>query len=69
MLRVIIGKIHINKIQQHLKKMNKNVESIMLEVNRTLYLKEGTHQKSENYKQTKKVVQEYLQYLKQYNNL
>ena len=50
-------------------KKNKNVESIMLEVNRKLYLKEGTNEKSENYKEIKKVVQEYLQHLKQYNNL
>lgn len=43
---------------------NKNVESIMLEINRKLYLKEGTNEKSENYEKTKKIVQEYIELLK-----
>ncbi|WP_347175539.1 N-formylglutamate amidohydrolase [Polaribacter uvawellassae] len=43
---------------------NKNVESIMLEINRKLYLKEGTNEKSENYKKTKKIVKEYIELLK-----
>ena len=42
-------------------KQNKNVESIMLEVNRRLYLKEGTNEKSENYLPLKEVVSEYLE--------
>ena len=42
-------------------KQNKNVESIMLEVNRRLYLKEGTNEKSENYLPIKEVVSEYLE--------
>ncbi len=43
---------------------NKNVESIMLEINRKLYLKEGTNEKSENYGDTKKIVQEYIELIK-----
>ena len=43
---------------------NKNVESIMLEINRKLYLKKGTNEKSENYEKTKKVVQEYIYLIK-----
>ncbi|MFD1615824.1 N-formylglutamate amidohydrolase [Gelatiniphilus marinus] len=43
---------------------NKKVESIMLEINRKLYLKEGTNEKSENYGKTKEVVQEYIELLK-----
>lgn len=43
---------------------NKNVESIMLEINRKLYLKEGTNEKSENYKKTKEIVQEYIELIK-----
>lgn len=43
---------------------NKNVESIMLEINRKLYLKEGTYVKSENYETTKKIVQEYIELVK-----
>jgi N-formylglutamate amidohydrolase len=45
-------------------KKNKNVESIMLEINRKLYLKKGTNEKSENYRETKKVVQEYIKLIK-----
>jgi len=43
---------------------NRNVESIMLEINRKLYLKEGTKEKSENYGKTKEVVQEYIKLIK-----
>ena len=45
-------------------KKNKNVESIMLEINRKLYLKEGTNEKSENYEMTKKVVNDYIELIK-----
>ena len=45
-------------------KKNKSVESIMLEINRKLYLKKGTNEKSENYRETKKVVQEYIELIK-----
>jgi N-formylglutamate amidohydrolase len=41
-------------------KKNKNVASIMLEINRKLYLKEPTNVKSERYQEIKKTVQEYL---------
>lgn len=43
---------------------NKKVESIMLEINRKLYLKQGKNEKSENYEKTKKIVQEYIELLK-----
>lgn len=39
---------------------NKNVQSVMLEVNRRLYLNEPTNQKSENFEHTKSVVQGFL---------
>lgn len=45
-------------------KKNKNVQSIMLEINRKLYLKEGTNEKSEQYEETKKAVQEYVELMK-----
>jgi N-formylglutamate deformylase len=41
-------------------KKNKNVVSIMLEINRKLYLKEPTNEKSKQYQEIKKVVQDYL---------
>lgn len=41
-------------------KKDPNVGSIMLEINRNLYLKEPTNEKSDGYKETKKVVQEFL---------
>lgn len=41
-------------------KTNKNVNSIMLEVNRKLYLNEGSSVKSDNYKEIKNVVQGFL---------
>lgn len=40
------------------------VISIMLEVNRGLYLKENTNEKSEGYSKTKEIVQGYLNLLK-----
>ena len=43
---------------------NKNVQSIMLEINRALYLKEPTNEKSQNYLKTKKVVSEYIETIK-----
>ena len=39
---------------------NKNVESIMLEINRKLYLKEDSNEKSGNYETTKSVTQEFI---------
>ncbi len=39
---------------------NNKAQSIMLEVNRRLYLNEPTNEKSEPYGETKKVVQEFL---------
>jgi len=41
-------------------KSNQKVQSIMLEINRNLYLKEPTNEKSDTYLETKKVVQEFL---------
>jgi N-formylglutamate amidohydrolase len=43
---------------------DKRVTSIMLEVNRGLYLKANTNEKSENYNKTKEIVQEYINLLK-----
>ena len=43
---------------------NKQVASVMLEVNRRLYLIEGTKIKSANYLHIKQIVQEYMQLLK-----
>jgi N-formylglutamate amidohydrolase len=40
------------------------VSSIMLEVNRRLYLNEPTNEKSERYQRTKNIVQEYTKLLK-----
>lgn len=40
------------------------VTSIMLEVNRGLYLKENTNEKSENYNKTKEIVQGYMNLLR-----
>ncbi len=44
---------------------NKNVQSIMLEINRALYLNEPTNEKSERYPEIKKVVGEYVNVLKE----
>jgi N-formylglutamate amidohydrolase len=43
---------------------NKNVASIMLEINRNLYLNEPTNEKSGNYENIKKVTGEYLEEMK-----
>ncbi|MFZ4797747.1 MAG: N-formylglutamate amidohydrolase [Bacteroidia bacterium] len=43
---------------------NKNVQSIMLEINRGLYLNEPTNEKSERYLEIKKLVGEYLGVIK-----
>ena len=43
---------------------SKNVESIMLEINRALYLNEPGNQKSSNYIKTKETVTEYLKIVK-----
>lgn len=40
---------------------DKKVESIMLEINRSLYLDEPTNEKSKDYENTKKVVREFLE--------
>ena len=45
-------------------KKNKNVTSIMLEVNRSLYLNENSHSRSKHYQKTKEIVQDYLKLLK-----
>lgn len=44
-------------------KKDKRVSSIMLEINRKLYLQDGTNIKSNNFDATKGVVQEYLELL------
>jgi N-formylglutamate amidohydrolase len=44
---------------------NKNVQTIMLEINRALYLNEPTNEKSERYQEIKKVVGEYVNVLKE----
>ena len=43
---------------------NKNVESIMLEINRGLYLKEPTNEKTEKYTEIKKVTAEFIKTIK-----
>lgn len=43
---------------------NKNVSTIMLEINRALYLNEPSNQKSENYNQVKQIVSEYIKAIK-----
>ena len=45
---------------------DKRVSSIMLEINRKLYLKEGTSEQSVGYASTKSVVQEYLAFIRKY---
>ena len=48
---------------EHYKK-NKNVHTIMLEINRALYLKKSTNEKTERYEETKKIVNEDLKTIK-----
>jgi N-formylglutamate deformylase len=43
---------------------NKNVQSIMLEINRRLYLEEGSNKKSDNYETTKTITQEFMNVIK-----
>lgn len=43
---------------------NKNVQSIMLEINRKLYLKEDSNEKSENYETIKQVTQDFIAAIK-----
>ncbi len=43
---------------------NKNVSTIMLEINRALYLNEPTNQKSETYYQLKQITSEYIRTIK-----
>ncbi len=43
---------------------NKNVSTIMLEINRALYLNEPTNQKSETYYQIKEIASEYIRTIK-----
>jgi N-formylglutamate amidohydrolase len=50
-------------------KKNKNVQSIMLEVNRSLYLNENANSRSKQYLKTKAIIQEYLKLLQQNCNL
>ena len=50
-------------------KKNKNVQSIMLEVNRALYMNENTNSRSNRYLVTKDIIQEYLRLLKEICNL
>jgi N-formylglutamate deformylase len=45
-------------------KKDPRVSSIMLEVNRRMYLNEPTNEKSDGYLRTKKIVQEYIKLLK-----
>lgn len=43
---------------------DKNVHSIMLEINRAIYLDEPSNEKSNQYQKTKQIVQEFLQLLR-----
>jgi len=43
---------------------NKNVQTIMLEINRDLYLKELTNDKSERYLEIKKITAEFIKTIK-----
>jgi N-formylglutamate amidohydrolase len=43
---------------------NKNVQTIMLEINRALYLKEPTNEKSEQYLEIKKVTRDFIKTIK-----
>lgn len=45
-------------------KKNKNVESIMLEINKSLYLREPGNERTDNYMDIKKVIREYLKIIK-----
>lgn len=43
---------------------NSNVQTIMLEINRALYLKEPSNDKSENYSEIKKITAEFIEMMK-----
>ena len=45
-------------------RLDKRVQSIMLEVNRSLYLREGTNEKSQGYEGVKAILQEYMEGIK-----
>lgn len=45
-------------------KKNRNVQTIMLEINRKLYLKEPTNEKSENYSEIKFITNEFIKAIK-----
>lgn len=49
---------------EHYEKKNKSVRSIMLEVNRKLYLTAASNQQNETYEETKETVQEYLRMIR-----
>ena len=49
---------------EHYRK-NKNVQSIMIEVNRKLYLDDNSNVKSENYSVVKRLLQDYLEVIRQ----
>jgi hypothetical protein len=59
----ILEKSDNEKDPEHYQK-DKRVTSIMLEVNRGLYLKENSYEKSEGYNTTKEIVQGYMNLLK-----
>ena len=44
---------------------NRNVQSVMLEVNRRLYLKPGSSEHSADYEWTKRVVSEFIHLMKE----
>ncbi len=48
---------------------NKKVNSIMLEVNRKLYLNEPSNEKSEKYNETKKIVAGFIEMIKNENEI
>lgn len=45
---------------------NKNVYSLMLEINRKLYMKENSSEKSGNYTHTKELIEEFVKVIKEY---
>ena len=52
----------IKEYFEHIQK-NKNVYSIMIEINRNLYLKENSNLKNENFVKTKQIITNYLNIL------
>jgi N-formylglutamate deformylase len=51
-------------VPMHYYKKDKNVQSIMLEINRGLYLNDYTNEKSIQYQKTKQIVQEFLKQIR-----